>query len=219
MHISEYLKPTRFIESDAPSIKKTAQLIAGDKKDVPEIAKALFYFIRDEIKYSVYVPKLREQDNKATEVLRRRKGYCVQKAVLLVALARASGIPARLRFADIINFKVPEHILKMRKGDRLFVYHGYAELFIEGKWVKVAPVFNLNICKKHGIIPVEFDGRNDAILPEKDIYGNPYIKYVKDRGSFIDLPLDEIIRERKRLQKVADFYEELMKEKEGCYGN
>ncbi len=214
----EYLKPTKFIESDAPSIKKTAQIIASGKRDVSEIAKALFYFVRDKIKYTIYISKLREKDNRATEILSRKKGYCVQKAVLLVALARASGIPARLRFADIVNFKLPEHILKVRKGDRLFVYHGYAELFINGKWVKVAPVFNLDVCERHGILPVEFDGKNDAILPEKDVYGRPHIKYVRDRGAYIDLPLDDIISERKRLQKVADFYEEIMKEKEGCYG-
>ena len=214
----EYLKPTKFIESDAPSIKKTAQIIASGKRDVSEIAKALFYFVRDEIKYTIYISKLREKDNRATEILSRKKGYCVQKAVLLVALARASGIPARLRFADIVNFKLPEHILKVRKGDRLFVYHGYAELFINGKWVKVAPVFNLDVCERHGILPVEFDGKNDAILPEKDVYGRPHIKYVRDRGAYIDLPLDDIISERKRLQKVADFYEEIIKEKEGCYG-
>ena len=210
----EYLKPTKFIESDAPSIKKTAQIIASGKRDVSEIAKALFYFVRDEIKYTIYISKLREKDNRATEILSRKKGYCVQKAVLLVALARASGIPARLRFADIVNFKLPEHILKVRKGDRLFVYHGYAELFINGKWVKVAPVFNLDVCERHGILPVEFDGKNDAILPEKDVHGRPHIKYVRDRGAYIDLPLDDIISERKRLQKVADFYEEIMKEKD-----
>jgi len=72
----------------------------------------LFYFVRDEIKYTIYISKLREKDNRATEILSRKKGYCVQKAVLLVALARASGIPARLRFADIVNFKLPGTYLR-----------------------------------------------------------------------------------------------------------
>ena len=28
-------------------------------------------------------------------------------------------------------------------GTDLFVYHGYAELFLDGKWVKATPAFNV----------------------------------------------------------------------------
>ncbi len=210
MDLSEYLRPTRFIDSDNRKIKEKAEELTSGK-DIYEKARSLFYFVRDRIKYTVYVPKLKEEENIASRILEKGKGYCVQKAVLLAALSRASGIPARLRFADIINWRLPEHILKLRKGDRLFVFHGYSELYINGRWVKVAAVFNLDLCIKHAIIPVEFDGKNDALLPEKDFFGNPYIEYIKDRGSYSDLPLDDIIRERKRLQKVADFYEEMIK--------
>ena len=215
MDLSEYLRPTKFIESNAKSIEEKARELSSKEKDIHDIAKRLFYFIRDEIRYTVFVPKLREEDNRATVILERKRGYCVQKAVLLVSLARASGIPARLRFADIINYNVPRHILELRRGDNRFIFHGYAELYLDRRWVKVAPVFNLDICMRHGIVPVEFDGRSDAILPEKDIYGRPYIEYIRDRGPYADLPLEEIIRERKRLQKVADFYEEIIKKGEG----
>ncbi len=42
-----------------------------------------------------------EEDFKASRVLEWGKGYCVQKAVLLEALARAAGIPSRLAFEKI----------------------------------------------------------------------------------------------------------------------
>ncbi|RLB12352.1 MAG: transglutaminase family protein [Deltaproteobacteria bacterium] len=218
MEFIEYLKPTMFIESDAPAIRETAHFLATGKNDVAEKARSLFYFVRDEIRYNVHLPKLSVQANKATEVLKRGEGYCVQKAVLLAALARALGIPARLRFADILNHRLPEHLLEMRKGSNLFAYHGYNELYIDGRWIKVSAIFNLDICKKHGFVPVEFDGRLDAILPEKDRYGRPHIEYIKDRGPYNDLPLDDIISERKRIHGVADFYEEMMKQKGGYYG-
>ncbi len=214
-NISEYLKPTFFIESDSPIIKEKALSLTFDKKDICDKTKALFYFVRDQIKYNTHILKLKVEINKATEVLKRKEGYCIQKAVLLAALARACGIPARLRFADIVNHKLPEHLLRMRNGSNLFVFHGYNELYIKGKWIKVAAVFNKDICKKHGIIPVDFNGHNNAILPEKDIYGNPHIEYIKDRGPYYDLPLDDIILERKKIYGVADFYEEIIKKKGG----
>ena len=211
MNNTIYLKPTYFIQSEDPQIKRIASHLTHGKADVGEKARSLFYFVRDEIRYNAHILKLKIRNNRATEVLRKGEGYCVQKAVLLAALARASGIPARLRFADIINHKLPEHLLKMRRGSNLFVFHGYNELWIDGRWVKVAAVFNLDICEKHGFIPVEFDGRHDALFPEKDRDGRPHIEYVEDRGAYWDLPLDEIISERKRIHGVADFYEEWMK--------
>lgn len=112
------------------------------KKDVADMARSFFYFVRDRIKYNPRLPKLRVQDNRASEILKRGEGYCVQKVVLLAALARGSGIPARLRFADILNHRLPEHLLKMRMGSNLFVYHGYNELYIDGRWIKADDIIS-----------------------------------------------------------------------------
>ena len=46
-----------------------------------------------------------------------------------------------------------------------FIYHGFAEMLLEGKWVKATPAFNLALCKKFRVKPLEFAGRNDSIFP------------------------------------------------------
>ena len=48
-------------------------------------------------------------------------------------------------------------------GTDLFVFHGYTELYLDGKWVKATPAFNLSLCTKFRVKPLEFDGRADSI--------------------------------------------------------
>ncbi|MCK5586785.1 transglutaminase domain-containing protein, partial [Candidatus Bipolaricaulota bacterium] len=100
---AEYLHPTDVIDSESAAIvRKTTELTQGCSTDA-EKARKLFYFVRDEIPYSVYMISMFKEDFVASTVLEREKGYCVQKAVLLTALSRAAGIPSRLRFAAIRN--------------------------------------------------------------------------------------------------------------------
>lgn len=186
-----YLRPTPTFDSDSESIKEKAQELVQGSDDGIEKAKALFYFVRDGISYNLYVPKHMPEHFKASNTLARGKGYCVQKAVLLVAFARAAGIPARLCCAKIRNHLVPPKVLEILKSD-IFPWHGYAELYLDGKWVKATPAFDLRMCQAHGLIAVEFDGRNDARFPSHNIEGKPHIEYLLDRGPFDDVPLSEI---------------------------
>jgi hypothetical protein len=78
-------------------------------------------------------------------------------------------------------------------GTNLFSYHGYTELYIDGEWVKATPAFDLEMCRKNRIIPVEFDGQNDAILHSRNPDGKLHIEYIKDRGYREDVPVDEIL--------------------------
>ncbi len=75
----------------------------------------------------------------------------------------------------------------------LFIWHGYAELWIEGAWRKATPAFNLSLCEKFGLLPLEFDGLNDSIYHPFDRAGNRHMEYVHQRGSFDDLPLAQIV--------------------------
>ncbi len=48
---------------------------------------------------------------------------------------------------------------------------------------------------KGGFFPTtEFDGVHDALFPHYDEKGNKFVEYIGDRGSHIDLPLDEIVK-------------------------
>ena len=184
-----YLRPTSTIDSDNEKIREKARLITLGSSNEREKAVKLFYFVRDSISYSVYMVSVFIEDFVASRVLEWGKGYCVQKAVLLTALARASGIPSRMAFARIRNHRVPEKVVKM-VGSNVFPRHGYNQFFIEGRWISVAATFDKKLCDNHGLTTVEFDGIHDAILPSRDLYGNPYIEYLEKFGSWADLPFD-----------------------------
>ena len=77
----------------------------------------------------------------------------------------------------------------------MFSYHGYALLYIEGKWVKATPAFDLEMCQHNRFIPVEFDGEHDAILHSHNQDGKSHVEYLLDHGYRDDVPLDEIWNE------------------------
>jgi transglutaminase-like putative cysteine protease len=188
---NDYLGPTFFIDCDEDIIKNKARELTLNLNGMLEKAQRIFYFVRDDIRYNVYSPRPTEEYFKASKVLANAEGYCVQKALLLVALARAADIPARLRFAEIRIHHTAKSIAEKR-GTNVFSYHGLADLYIDGHWIKATPTYDLGYCSKVGIAPVEFDGKSDALLPLFTLDGRLNIEYIQDRGFFDDLPLDEI---------------------------
>ena len=191
MEEEPYLRSTFFIDCDSPAVmEKSGELTAGIL-EVRDKAIHIFNFVRDQIRYNVYSPRPSPEEFKASHVLSRKEGYCVQKAVLLVALARAARIPARLRFAEIRHHLTSGELLEKR-GSNLFPCHGLTDLNIDGRWVRATPTYDIVYCKKAGVEPVAFNGENDALLPLHTLDGRLNVEYIEDRGFFEDLPLDEI---------------------------
>ena len=186
-----YLKDTPTIDVQNKSIAEKAQEITKDCTNEEEKAVGLFYFVRDSIPYNIYMISVFIEDFRASKILAWKKGYCVQKAVLLTALGRAAGIPTRLAFAKIKNHALPPHLFKMFKTN-IFPRHGYNQFFLNGKWVSAAATFDKVLCEKNGFPVVEFNGKSDAILPENDLEGKPYIEYLEKFPPKEDLPFDWI---------------------------
>jgi transglutaminase-like putative cysteine protease len=206
-----FLQPTEAIDCDHPQIKDlTSQTISG-ARDVHERAQRLFYLVRDTVPYNLYVPFHLLEHYKASTTLRRGSGYCVQKAVLLVALARAGGIPARLVFADIRNYLTSERVAEMM-GTNLFIFHGYVEWLLGDRWVRVTPTFDKEICREHGYPVVEFNGRDDAVFPPLDAEGRTFVEYVRHHGTFSDVPLDLILQGWERVygKGRTDMWKEML---------
>jgi len=191
---SECLAPSYFIDFDTPAVASTANEVVKDidPVDVPAMAQKLFYFVRDHVPYKVLWGLPTRKYLKASKTLARGFGFCIPKAILLAALARAVKIPARLHYADIINHLASDNLQKAM-GTTLFVFHGYAELFIDETWLKVNPAFDLALTEDKGYYPVEFDGHDDAVFQATDRLGNPQFEYVNDRGTFVDVPYKQII--------------------------
>lgn len=158
-------------------------------------ATLLFRAVRDALRYDPYCVTFDPDDYLASRILQRERSYCVPKAVVLCAAARAVGIPARLGFADVKNHLSSEKLLASL-GTDLFVYHGYVELWVEGRPRKASPAFNASLCARFGVPPLELDaaGDGDALLQAYDGSGKRMMEYVAERGLFVDLPFETILR-------------------------
>ena len=205
--LEPYLRPSEFIDSDAAPIVELARSLVADTP--AQTAVALFDWVRDEIAYNPLAAVDGREQYRATAVLARGSGYCVQKAVLLAALARASQIPTRLGFADVRNHQVPQRLREII-GTDLFVFHGYVEFFLDGAWVKAAPTFDAKASRKAGVLPVELDGTNDAMLHPVDPEGHPFIEYLRSRGSYVDVPFEEL--QRTLLSSYSDKIQAFLKD-------
>ena len=192
MNTEAFLKPTSYIDFDTPLVREKSRRLVQGVTNQREQAIKIFYAVRDGIRYTIYGNRSLPEHFRASYVLSTGEGYCVQKAILLVALARAASIPARLRFAAIRNHLMPAELLEKR-GTNFFAYHGYTDLNLEGSWVKATPTFDIVCCKNAGLSPVDFDGKHDALLPRVTPDGRRHIEYVEDRGVFEDVPFDEIM--------------------------
>jgi transglutaminase-like putative cysteine protease len=191
--LHQYLRPTYYIDSDASDVLAFARACAGDKETSLEKGIALFYAVRDNIRYDPYRIDLENRDAfKASVIISKGYGYCVAKAIVLTAVARASGISSRLGFANVRNHLSTERLRQLMKTD-VFIFHGYTELFLENRWVKATPTFNLSLCDKFAVKSLEFDGRNDALLHPYDREGKRHMEYIRDHGPFADLPYERIV--------------------------
>ncbi|MFO8011403.1 MAG: transglutaminase family protein [Desulfosalsimonadaceae bacterium] len=184
--MKRYLRSSPVIDSDHPDVKSKARELTEGIEDRVECAIRLFYAVRDGIRYNFYPPSVPPPLMfKASHTLSVKEGFCIPKAILLVALGRAVDIPGALGFADIRNHRLPPKVVELMGGNVIRL-HGFAELYIEGKWLKVTPAFDLAMCRQNRLTPVEFNGRTDAMFSPLDQDGRPFIEYLNERCHYLD---------------------------------
>lgn len=197
LFMQEYLQPTEFLDFDNDSVREFAEANSAGVKTENEKAIALYYAVRDGFQYNPNILDLRRTGLKASDLLKRNRGYCVEKAILLAASARAVGVPSRLSFYIVRNHIATEKLERLLRKNYL-VFHGAAELFLDGKWLKTTPAFNKQLCNYLGVEPLEFDGTTDSIFQEYDRSGNVFMKYLHEYGFFSDLPYELYLSELKK---------------------
>jgi transglutaminase-like putative cysteine protease len=190
---SEYLVPTDIIDSAHPRVLDyVRQKAGGVGADPVSRAVRLYYAVRDDIWYDPYLPFYKPEHYRASHVLERGRAFCIGKAALLCALGRASGIPSRVGFADVRNHLATRQLLEFLGSD-IFVFHGYTEFFLEDKWVKATPAFNTELCRRHRVKPLEFNGREDSIFQPFNEDRRFFMEYIRDHGTFAEVPLARIL--------------------------
>lgn len=182
-----YLKATYFIDCDHPKVVRYATKITAHCNTAKAKIIALFIAVRDGYFYNPYHLDLRPQTLKASNILTRQSAYCIEKAILLCAAIRAVQLPARLHFGDVKNHIAVDRLLEKLQTNVL-AFHGCTEVFLENRWIKITPAFNKSLCEKLGVPVLEFDGTNQAIFQQYSNDGTNFMEYLKEYGSYDDLP-------------------------------
>jgi transglutaminase-like putative cysteine protease len=185
------LSPSPILDFEHPDVAAFARRHAG-VGDPRERAVRLYYAVRDGLRYDPYGARPSVEGLRASCTLAAGRGWCVAKAVVLAAVCRAEGIPARLGFADVRNHLSTANLRAMMKTD-VFYWHGYTSIEIDGRWVKATPAFNVELCEKFGLLPLEFDGHGDSLYHPFDREGRRHMEYVNERGEFDEVPLDAML--------------------------
>jgi len=187
-----WLAATEFIDHEHPAIREFVASKVGAGGTAKEQALRLYYAVRDGIRYDPYSSSMKREAMRASTTLLTGVAYCVPKAVLYAACLRAIGIPARPGFADVKNHLSTEKLTRLM-GTDIFAWHGYVSLWLDGKWVKATPAFNIEMCQRFGVPPLDFDGEHDSQMHPYNSAKQRHMEYVKQRGEFDDLPYDEIV--------------------------
>ena len=188
-----FLAPTAVIDSDNDRVIEFADK-AVDCSDGTDMSRAvcLYNAVRDGIWYDPYLPFYRPGHYRASHVIQLGRAFCIGKAALLCALGRACRIPSRVGFANVRNHLATRGLIDYLGSD-IFVYHGYTEFYLNGRWVKATPAFNRELCRKHNVSPLEFNGREDSVFHAYSNDDKRFMEYLLDHGSYADVPVAEIV--------------------------
>ncbi len=167
--LSLFLRATRFIDSDHPGIAKKALELTKDCNTEDEKAKALYEFVRDSYNDS------RCESFIASEVLECGGNSCRQRSILLAALCRTVGIPARLHLQ-----RVTIKDWKTEDGEIIKNYtfaHGITGIYLVGRWSLYESVGNEDKWiiwtqdeKRGSEMPIEFFPDRDCLFqPDEKI--------------------------------------------------
>jgi transglutaminase-like putative cysteine protease len=217
LDLSVYTAPSETITSDTTKVRRFAREHAGQLRNPRQQAVALYYAVRDGILYDPYTISVRVEKLLSDYTLDIGRGWCVAKAIVLAAACRSLGIPARLGFADVRNHLSTARMRALMQTD-IFYWHGYTDIHVEGKWVKATPAFNIELCDRFRLKPLDFDGRHDAIFHSFDLQGHRHMEYLRYRGEFTDVPLAQMNATFQREYKLdtrwkdADFDREVISE-------
>ncbi len=124
---SKYLEDSAQVQSRHPMIRALARELAGDKRNVWQVAK--------DINRWVYRNLAKELVDTVTalDALHERRGECQSHTYLFTAVARAAGIPTR-----IVNGLVYS---QEYSG---FLYHAWPEVYV-GEWRALDPTFGQDV--------------------------------------------------------------------------
>ncbi|MSR85922.1 hypothetical protein EXS74_00835 [Candidatus Woesearchaeota archaeon] len=126
--VQVYTIPTDIIDI-TPDIDSLAEDIVGGEDDLYKVVFLLANWTQVNIAYNLSTLNV-EANEKSSYVLEHKEGVCDELTNLFISLARSRGIPAR--FVSGIVYSNQGYT---------FGAHGWAEVYIDGKWIPVDVTF------------------------------------------------------------------------------
>ena len=113
-----------WVQSDSPEVTGLATRIVGNASDDLQRMRRLRSWLSDEL-----VEKgLDVGYASALETIHTRRGDCTEHAVLLTALARSLGIPARVVTGVV-------YVERYGGASRVFIPHAWMQAWVGGRWI------------------------------------------------------------------------------------
>ncbi len=118
------LEPAQYLESNDPKIIALARQAVGETKDAAEAAVRIRSFVTEYITRKDFSVGYAT----ASEVAASRQGDCSEHAVLLAAMCRAAGIPARVVSGLL-------YVEEFAGRKNVFGGHAWVQVYVDNKWV------------------------------------------------------------------------------------
>tara|TARA_R110000764_G_scaffold232047_1_gene324055 strand:- start:36377 stop:37024 length:648 start_codon:yes stop_codon:yes gene_type:complete len=185
----KYLSPSYFFDFEHHSIQELITEFMAPELTNKEKTIGLYNKVRDEWKYDPYHISLAKENYRASSIVQKSTGNCVEKSILLIAGLRGMGIPARLHLGKVKNHIAVERLTE-KFGSNELTPHGMVNANLNNKWLKMSPAFNKSLCEKLNVEPLEFDGEHNSFLQAYNSAGTRFMEYIEDYGHFEDVPLE-----------------------------
>ncbi len=190
-----YKNETEILDYNHSSFSSFLEGIEGVGNPLDQLLKT-YQKVRDHFLYDPYHLDLRPEGLKASSVLLKKRAWCVEKANVMAACGRRLGFPTRLSYAIVTNHIGIEKLESYLRRPEI-VFHGYVEIFINGKWVSCTPAFDKKVCRLSGVEPLEFDGKQNSLF--QAFKGKErFMEYIHYYGHFADVPIQLMNSEMKK---------------------
>ena len=179
--MKDALCATHFCDVDHPLIGETAAVLASSDGNMTDTARNTFYFVRDKVitGYDLY-------EVKASRILERRVGICWGKALLLTALLRRNGIPARFATIPVHRGFIRPLIGKMYLLANSPYNHCAVLAYLHSRWNLLDPVLDMYTYEAL-FLPagvdwhIDWNGKDDCRLYTESIAGEVQVHTDIDR--------------------------------------
>jgi hypothetical protein len=171
----EYLRSSTVCDIEDVRVKRLATKAVKGCKTPAEKADALRKFVTDYVSDK----SLDVGFATASEVARNRQGDCTEHGVLLAALARAVGLPARgvSGIVQIPGSSSPS------AGPGAFGYHMWTQVYINGQWVDIDAALRQTDCDPThialAIMPLQDEGMLDSVMSILPLLGRLQIEVIE----------------------------------------